>query len=100
MFEYKEHKIISAMPLDDIKSYLCEIGGIEKLKQHQDEQLGDAKCCELNYEYLGLEIKIHIENGDLAKLNIPKHTISVQGDKPTAEKFLTDFRFRFMSAGG
>jgi len=101
MFNYNEHKIISAMPLEDIKAYIIALGGAEKTKLYPDEGFDNVKNLELYYEYLGLEIKIIIEkNDDLAKLNIPKHAISVQGDKSLAEKFLTDFRFRFMSAGG
>jgi len=110
MFNYNEHKIISAIPLADIKAYLSELGAVEKIKLYRDERTGNAKNHdragnvknhELTYECLGLEIKLIIEkNDELAKLSIPRHTISVQGDKPTAEKFLNDFRFRFMSAGG
>jgi hypothetical protein len=87
LFFYSELKILSAAPLKDIKAYLHELGGEEK--------------SELTYEYPGLQIEIIIgTNEALKNLNMPQHTINVQGEKILAEKFLTEFRFRFLSAGG
>lgn len=87
MFFYSEPKIVSAAPLAEIKAYLLELGGKEKPG--------------LVYEYAGLEIEITPYSGNAPViLNIPRHTICVSGDKALAEKFLTGFRFRFLSAGG
>lgn len=87
MFSYNECKIISAAPLAEIKSYLRELDCTE--------------TSELVYEYAGLKIEITpTENSALAILNIPRHMIHVSGDRTLAEQFLTDFRFRFLSAGG
>jgi len=73
--------------MNDIKAYLLELGGEEKPG--------------LVYEYAGLEIEIAAETSDtFPNLGIPRHSISVSGDKALAEQFLTAFRFRFMSAGG
>ena len=87
MFTYSDYKILSAVPLADIKAYLYEIGVEEK--------------SDLVYEYLGLKIEVIIGiNNALINLNMPQHTVHVRGDKALAEKFLTDFRLRFLSAGG
>ena len=93
MFTYKEQKIISAVPITDIKEYFEELGAVEK--NGQPEQTG------LRYDYADLEIEItpYNENG-FPDLGIQRHTIKVCGDTKLAEDFLTSFRFRFMSAGG
>ena len=75
------------MPLPEIKEYLLASGAIERT---------------LNvYDHEGLEVKISVyTDSTLPDLGILRHTIEVNGDKPLAEKFLTAFRFRFLSAGG
>ena len=87
MFFYDELKIQSAAPLADIEEYLRELGAV--------------KMSGLVYECSGLEIKITVgTNRALAKLSVPQHTVDVHGDRAAAEKFLTGFRLRFLSAGG
>ena len=75
MFFYSECKIISAAPLAEIEAYLREIGET------------------------GLLIEITPQINPIS-LDIPLHEIRVHGDRALAERFLTDFRFRFLSAGG
>jgi len=87
LFTYNDLKIISAVPLSDIKAYLHELGAQE--------------TSELIYEYSNLEIEISVGINDaLATLKVPQYAIHVRGDRGLAETFLTDFRFRFLSAGG
>ena len=87
MFSYKEHKIISAVPLADIEVYFNELGA--------------AEISRLMYEYKGLKIKLTVFDNDVyPDLGIQRHAITVSGNKTSAEEFLTAFRFRFMSAGG
>ena len=87
LFSYKEQKIISAVPIAEIKDYLHELGATEKPGQ--------------KYDYTGLEIEISAFTDDtFPDLGIPRHTIAVHGDPVLAEEFLTAFRFRFLSAGG
>ena len=87
MFSYKEPKIISAVPIAEILDYLHELGAKKKNGQ--------------KYVYAGMEIEITPYKDDkFPDLGIPRHTIAVQGDQISAEKFLTAFRFRFLSAGG
>ena len=87
LFSYKEFKIISAVPIAEILDYLHELGARENPGK--------------TYDYEGLEIEIAAYNEDThPDLGIPRHTIAVQGDPILAEKFLTAFRFRFLSAGG
>jgi len=87
MFHYNSHKIISAVPLADILKYFSELSA--------------KKLSDCIYKYNGLEIEITPYSDDkLPDLGILRHTIEVRGDKIPAEQFLTDFRFRFLSAGG
>ena len=87
MFFYRELKIQSAATLADIEAYMRELGAVKKSA--------------LAYEYGGLEIEITVGiNSALAKLGLPQHTVEVRGNRAAAEKFLTGFRFRFLSAGG
>jgi len=87
LFTYKEQKIISAVPLADIKKYFHELGAAED-PEHK-------------YAYAGLEIEVspYIDEA-LPDLGISRHTINVTGDPTLAEEFLTAYRFKFMSAGG
>jgi len=62
--------------------------------------LGAQEKPGLVYEYAGLKIEITPEDNALINLNIPRRTIRVHGDRALAERFLTDFRLRFLSAGG
>jgi len=87
LYYYKNLEIISGIPLKEIKKYIEDLGGKEKSK--------------LIYEYQNMEIKITIEENDIsAILGIPRHIINIKGDRTLAEKFLNDFRLRFLSAGG
>ena len=87
LFTYNEPKIISAVPLAEIKEYLHELGSSEKTG--------------LNYEHNGLGIAITPCNDNTyPDLGLPRHVIEVQGDPEKAEEFLSAFRFRFLSAGG
>ena len=93
MFIYKEHKIISAVPITEIKEYFDELGAVEQTGQQ--EQTG------LKYDYASLEIEITpYKENEYPDLGIKRHTIKVRGDTKLAEDFLTSYRFRFMSAGG
>ena len=87
MFSFKECKVISAVPIAEIKKYLHELGASEKPGQ--------------KYDYGSLEIKIAAYNDTaFPDIGVPRHTITVNGEKALAEDFLTSFRFRFLSAGG
>ena len=87
MFSYSDFAIQSSIPLLDIKAYFDELGAKE------------TSC--LNFSYLGLEIKVTEGCSNILKaLNVPQNTIRAYGDSALAEKFLTDFRLRFLSAGG
>ena len=87
LFSYSDFAIQSSIPLLDIKAYFDELGAKE------------ISC--LNFTYFGLEIKVTEGcNNALKALNVPQNTIRAYGDSGLAEKFLTDFRFRFLSAGG
>ena len=71
----------------DIEQYLQSIGG-EKTRDYK-------------YSYKNLEITITICPAfEPERLCVPRHEISVSGDKETAGEFLTNFRKRFLSAGG
>lgn len=87
MFCYSQCKIISAVPLAEIEDYLLR-------------ELGAVQNTEQRYEYAELKIEVTQAHDPWPALAIPRHTINVSGDKASAERFLTDFRFRFMSAGG
>jgi hypothetical protein len=84
---YNDLSVKSAIPLEDIKIYFNEIGVTEKPG--------------LLFEYGDLEITISVGvNEAMKNLGVPQHIIIVKGDRAKAEQFLTDFRFRFLSAGG
>jgi hypothetical protein len=87
LFTYKECKIVSAVPIAEIKKYLFELGAVEKPGQ--------------KYEYAGLEIVITANTDNaLPTLGIQRHNIDVLGNRTLAEEFLNAFRLRFLSAGG
>ena len=87
MWSYKDNKIISAVPVIEIARYLDELGAVETDKQ--------------KYNFNGLTIEIVTYDGDAyPDIGIPRHTITVYGEKEPAEDFLTKFRFKFLSAGG
>ena len=87
MFSFREHTIISAVPMAAIVEYLHNIGAVSR--------------CGSKYDYAGLDIEITPYTEDAyPDLGIPRHVIAVRGDPIPAERFLTDFRFRFLSAGG
>jgi len=87
IFTYKEPKIISAVPVSEINEYLRELGC--------DEKPGSK------FRYNGLEIEITpCDDHSYPDLGIPRHMITVNGDKADAENFLSAFRFKFLSAGG
>jgi len=105
LFTYKEQKIISAVPITEIKEYFEELGAIIKPEQtegsYKPDKLEQQDKTGLKYDFKDLEIEInpYIENG-FPDLGIQRHTIIVRGDTTFAEEFLTSFRFRFMTAGG
>ena len=87
LFTYKNNKIISAVPAADIEAYLTGLGATKETDQI--------------YTYAGLEIEVVPYNDDsLPDIGVPRHLITVCGDKTETEDFLTAFRFKFMSAGG
>ena len=87
MFTYSSLRIISATPIDNIARYFDEIGA--------------ARNSRGVYTLGNMEITvIPCEAGTFAGFDIPRHEISVTGDRAAAEKFLTDFRLRFLSLGG
>ena len=87
MFSYKELSIQSAIPIAEIRAYLSEIGAKE--------------TADLLYKYGAIEIEItKVTNRAPEIFNIPRHDIRVKGKRADAENFLTEFRFKFLSAGG
>ena len=88
MFTYSGLSIDSAIPIQEIYDYFSEIGV--------------KRCNGSMYTYRGLEIEVAPSNlADYPSLNIIRHRITVlSGGRSEAENFLTDFRMRFMSAGG
>ena len=87
MFSYKDSKIISSVPAEQIKAYLKELGAVENQ--------------EFKYDLAEITIEITPYNEKtFPDLGIPRHTITVSGDQILAEDFLTEFRLRFLSAGG
>ena len=88
MFTYSCLSIDSAIPIQEIYGYFAEIG---------------VKRCQGNmFAYHDLEIEVTPSNlANYPSLNITRHAITVQGgERSAAESFLTDFRMRFLSAGG
>ena len=87
MFTYNNLKILSATPLRDIEQYL---GG-----------LGAERNERGTYTLGGIEVAvIPVEAASFGKFDIPRHEISVTGNRAAAESFLTGFRLRFLSLGG
>ena len=93
MFSYKECKIISAVPIAEIKDYLHKLGAVSEY------EIQGKQGIVYNYAGLGIEITAYT-NGTLPDIGVPRHLIVVHGDRKIAEDFLTAFRFNFMSAGG
>ena len=88
IFTYSKLSIDSAIPLREILDYFDSIGVVLSSKE--------------TYLYCGLEIQlIPKENQISPSFNIPRHEIVIlRGEQHIAEEFLTNFRLRFMSAGG
>ena len=88
MFTYSKLSIDSAIPLQEILDYFDSIGVV-----HTDG--GD-------YSYCGLEIRLIPKETQISpSLNIPRQEIVIlSGERRIAEDFLTNFRLRFLSAGG
>ena len=87
MFTYRELRINSATPINEIERYLDEIGASRNMKG----------------AYVLADIKIWVEQceyGSFAGFAIPRHEIRVTGERAEAEKFLTEFRLRFLRLGG
>ena len=87
MFTYNNLQIISSAPIGDIECYLCELGA---------QNSADGVYA------LG-NIKITVtpcEPGTFASFAVLRHEISVIGIQADAERFLTNFRFRFLCLGG
>ena len=87
MFTYSSLRIISAVSFDDILQYFDEIGA--------------ERSARGAYELGNIEITVApCDAGAFGGFDIPRHEIRVTGDRDDAEKFLTDFRFRFLRLGG
>ena len=88
MFTYNKLSIDSSIPYEDIMDYFMSIGAIPS----SDD----------TYLFPGLKVKvIPKENRSMGELNIPRTEITVLGgERDLAERFLTNFRLRFLSAGG
>jgi len=99
LFTYKEQKIISAVPIDEIKDYFKELGAMIVPDQADAPEHPEKTGLKYNYADLEIEVIPYIESG-YPNLGMQRHTIIVRGDKTLAEDFLTSYRFRFMSAGG
>ena len=88
MFAYSCLSIDSAIPIQEIYDYFAEIGATPN---H-------------NNAFTYQDLEIGITSSDCAifpSINIKRHTITVlNGERTAAESFLTDFRMRFLSAGG
>jgi len=87
MFTYKNLQIISAVPFRDIERYFNEIDAIRN--ERGAYALGDIEIWVDPCEVSAFEA-----------FDIPRHKITVTGDRDAAEKFLTAFRLRFLSLGG
>ena len=88
MFTYNELSIDSSIPYEDIMDYFMSLKAIPT----PDD----------TYLFPGLEVKIISRgNRSMGGLNIPRSEIIIlSGERDLAEKFLTNFRLRFLSAGG
>ena len=87
MFTYSSLRIISSTPID-------------KIARHFDE-IGAARNSRGAYSLGNIEIRVTTcEAGTFAGFSIPRHEISVTGERDAAERFLTEFRLRFLSLGG
>jgi len=93
LFSYKECKIISAVPIAEIKDYLHKLGAVSEIEIQGKQGL------KYNYAGLGIEITAYT-NGTLPDIGIPRHELAVHGDRKMSEDFLTAFRFNFLSGGG
>ena len=93
MFSYKECKIISAVPIAEIKDYLNDLGAVPECEIQGKQGL------KYNYAGLGIEITAY-SDGTLPDIGIQRHKLVVHGDRKLAEDFLTAFRFNFLSGGG
>jgi len=84
--------------MSEIEKYLRELGATPEQSPEQcpeQERLGHS------YNYAGLRVEITAyEDDTFPDIGTPRHTIAVHGDPVSAEDFLTEYRFRFMSAGG
>ena len=88
MFSYSNLSIDSAIPIQEINDYFTEIGV--------------TRCQNNTLKYQDLEIEITPSNLTcFPSIDIARHRISItSGERAAAESFLTDFRMRFLSAGG
>jgi hypothetical protein len=88
MFTYSKLSIDSAIPLQEIEGYF--------------ESIGVLHSPEGTYLFNGLEIKVTSRVNRLSlSLSFPQHRIEIlSGERHKAEQFLTNFRLRFLSAGG
>jgi len=92
MFSYRDFVIHSSVPLADIKAYFEELGVTER--SCKDKNVWE-------FEYLGLKIELKAgRNSVLKDLDLPRNTLTVSGNSALAGEFLTNFRFKFLSAGG
>jgi len=88
MFTYNNLSIDSAVPLQEILDYFTEIGVVISPN-------GTYLLKDLEFEV------VPYENEILSSFSIPRHRITIlTGERTVAENFLTNFRLRFLSAGG
>ena len=88
MFIYSNLSIDSAIPIQEILDYFAEIGA--------ERSPNDT------YLFNGLEFEVISYESEISpSFSIPRHNITVlTGNRTAAENFLTNFRLRFLSAGG
>ena len=88
MFTYNCLSIDSAIPIQEIHDYFSEIGA--------------TQLHESLFTYQDLKIKIIPSIcTNISGISIARHKITVtSGRRSDAENFLTNFRLRFLSAGG
>ena len=88
MFTYNKLSIDSSIPYEDIMDYFMSTGAVPTPDK--------------TYLFPGLEVKvISHEQRNMGGLIIPRTEIIIlSGERDLAENFLTNFRLRFLSAGG
>ena len=88
MFTYNKLSIDSSIPYEDIMDYFMSIGAVPS----SDD----------TYLFPDLKVKvISRESRNMGGIIIPRTEIIIlNGERDLAENFLTNFRLKFLSAGG